>query len=331
MPPKNARSQFLMSGPLVSVIIPTYNRADVVCNAIESVLDQTYSNVEIIVVDDGSTDNTSSLLEKYGPAVQYLQKANGGVADARNLGLRHAKGEYIAYLDSDDVWEPNKLQRYIDIALARPADPILIFSDHTRVGRDGRTTRHADYYTKAREYFAKTTSLSSSFDRLALILEPYTFYPSTVLLSKSAHQSLTWRLFPKVNEDLFFVLEASRHCEFIYVDEPLTTYHVRDDSISAGVRSSHEWSEYAYQIIDLFQKQYRLSSHEKALCGDVLSKISTNLVKQNGQRGATRKMAKYLFRMLANPHTYSRAVAKALPGNNVNLTQKSQSTDQSKM
>ena len=103
-----------MTRYLVSVIIPTYNRGYCLCEAIDSVLAQTYTNIEIIVVDDGSTDSTEEILKKYGPEIQYLWQENQGVSSARNLGIRAAKGEWIAFLDSDDEWLPNKLERQLE-------------------------------------------------------------------------------------------------------------------------------------------------------------------------------------------------------------------------
>lgn len=95
--------------PLVSVILPTYNRDSMVRRAIDSILSQTYPHVELIVVDDGSTDNTAALLDAYGERINVIRRANGGVSAARNSGIRSATGEYIALLDSDDYWLPEKL------------------------------------------------------------------------------------------------------------------------------------------------------------------------------------------------------------------------------
>ena len=97
--------------PKVSVIIPTYNRAAKVRNAVESALDQTFSDIEVIVVDDGSSDDTGKILqEAYGDRIRYFAQANQGVSAARNKGLAEARGEWIALLDSDDVWEKEKLE-----------------------------------------------------------------------------------------------------------------------------------------------------------------------------------------------------------------------------
>jgi glycosyltransferase involved in cell wall biosynthesis len=107
--------------PLVSVIIPTYNRAHMVGQAIDSVLAQTYSNFELIVVDDGSQDETRSLLHSYGERIRVLHRnQRGGVSAARNCGIRAGAGSLIALLDSDDYWMPEKLARQVDMFMRHP-------------------------------------------------------------------------------------------------------------------------------------------------------------------------------------------------------------------
>jgi glycosyltransferase involved in cell wall biosynthesis len=100
--------------PLVSVVIPTYNRASLIPAAIESVLGQTYKNIELIIVDDGSTDNTQEVLSGYGDRVRVVLQENRGPAIARNRGIAVAKGDIIAFLDSDDQWLPTKLERQVE-------------------------------------------------------------------------------------------------------------------------------------------------------------------------------------------------------------------------
>jgi len=103
------------SMPLVSVVIPAHNSSRLISRAIDSVLSQTWTSVEVIVVDDGSTDDTLEVLGGYGPRICVLQKENGGPSSARNLGIANARGEFIAFLDSDDYWLPEKLERQMSV------------------------------------------------------------------------------------------------------------------------------------------------------------------------------------------------------------------------
>lgn len=108
--------------PTVSVIMPTYNRAHLVGQSIQSVLDQTYRDFELIVVDDGSTDDTEQTVGRFSdPRIQYIYQDHRGIGAARNTGLRKAQGRYIAFLDSDDVWLPNLLEVGVPILEEHPA------------------------------------------------------------------------------------------------------------------------------------------------------------------------------------------------------------------
>ena len=99
-----------MTPNLVSCIIPTYNGERFVAQAIDSILAQTYIPLEIICVDDGSTDGTEAAVRRFGDRVQYVRQSNAGPATARNTGARAARGEFLAFLDSDDTWLPDKLK-----------------------------------------------------------------------------------------------------------------------------------------------------------------------------------------------------------------------------
>jgi glycosyltransferase involved in cell wall biosynthesis len=107
-------------GGLVSCIIPVYNGAKFVRESIESVLTQSYQPVEVIVVDDGSTDDTGKVLETFGNRVRILRQENRGPSVARNRGMEMSRGEFIAFLDADDLWVPEKLRLQMEALEARP-------------------------------------------------------------------------------------------------------------------------------------------------------------------------------------------------------------------
>lgn len=113
----------LKNNPLVSVIVPTYNRDHIIIDALKSIFNQTYRPLEIIVIDDGSTDNTKSVVQNWAQAyrnentlsVRYIHQTNQGGNPARNHGIKEASGKFIAFLDSDDLWHANKLEKQMAV------------------------------------------------------------------------------------------------------------------------------------------------------------------------------------------------------------------------
>jgi glycosyltransferase involved in cell wall biosynthesis len=114
---------------MISVIIPTYNSGIFISEAIHSVLRQTCTDYEIIVIDDGSTDNTRGIIENNFPQIRYFYIPNQGAASARNYGIRRARGEFIAFLDADDLWLPEKLEKQLKVFNA-DQELMLVFTEH---------------------------------------------------------------------------------------------------------------------------------------------------------------------------------------------------------
>ncbi len=144
--------------PLFSVIIPTYQRAHLIARALDSVFAQELDDQEVIVVDDGSTDNTDAVLRRYEPRIRLIRQANKGPGAARNAGARVATGKYIAFLDSDDLWFPWTLASYARI-IADHAEPsiiagqILSFADEAQLRSVApaplKIERFADYFASS--------------------------------------------------------------------------------------------------------------------------------------------------------------------------------------
>src|SRR5690349_11336244 len=124
---------------LVSVVIPTYNTRRYVAEAVESALAQTYRPIEILVADDGSTDGTEVEMRRFGDAVRYLVQRNQGPAAARNLGIGTAQGEYVAFLDADDLWEPTKIAKQVAV-MERDARVGVVYCGIHRVDLQAGTT-----------------------------------------------------------------------------------------------------------------------------------------------------------------------------------------------
>lgn len=130
----------------VSVVIPTYNRADLLVEAVESVLAQSLRPLEIIVVDDGSTDCTAQAMAPYRKDIEYVRTVHRGVSHARNLGWRMASGSWVAFLDSDDLWLPRKLERQVEV-LQGSAETPLCYTDEIWV-RNHRRVNPCKHHAK---------------------------------------------------------------------------------------------------------------------------------------------------------------------------------------
>jgi len=120
--------------PLVSVIIPTYNRDELLRRAMESVLNQTFDDFELIVVDGAKSDETKGLVKSFGDKrLRYVPQKGKGIANARNIGIKKARGEFIAFLDDDDIWKPEKLERQIQGFKELPESYGVIYTAFIRI------------------------------------------------------------------------------------------------------------------------------------------------------------------------------------------------------
>jgi hypothetical protein len=158
-------------GPTFSIIVPTYNRAGLVGRAVESVLRQTHAGDEVIVVDDGSTDDTPRVLEEFGSRITVLRTPRGGAGRARNLGIERARGELIAFLDSDDEWLPRKLdvQRAL---MAHRQDVLYCFTNFQVEDRHGHIHhRYLDRWPREHRTWEEALGAARSFSSLAPLPE----------------------------------------------------------------------------------------------------------------------------------------------------------------
>lgn len=210
-----------MKKPVVSVIIPAYNAENFIRETIESALNQTYKNIEVIVVDDGSTDNTREIVESIDDKrIKYIKQNNMGVSVARNKGIRVSKGEFIALLDHDDIWLPRKLEK--QLPLFSDSQVGLVFSD-TIFFKDGK-----DLYSIYSKYKPPRGWVFRE------LLKRNFISCETVIIRKKALESLDeW--FPEdmeLSEEYDLFLRLAYKWKFDYVDEPLAKWriHERNDS-----------------------------------------------------------------------------------------------------
>lgn len=209
--------------PLVSVIIPAFNRRPVLERAVRSVLAQTCQDCELIVVDDGSTDGTAGLLEGFNGQVTSLHQENRGVAAARNAGIGRSRGRLVAFLDSDDEWLPEKLSR--QVARFDPDQPLFVCHTDEIWMRDGREVPQKAIHRKQGGCF---------FERA---LERCLISPSSVIMSRALLDKVGWfdEALPAAEDyDLWLRITASHDVDF--VPERLVIKHGgRPDQLSRTV------------------------------------------------------------------------------------------------
>src|SRR4030095_3800149 len=124
---------------LVSVVVPAFNTANTISETLHTISRQTYSALEIVVVDDGSAAGTAGIAGGHGaPLLRVVTKANGGVASARNAGIRSSAGEFVAFIDADDLWHPTKIAKQMRVLLAGGDDMALVYAPFRLIDADGR-------------------------------------------------------------------------------------------------------------------------------------------------------------------------------------------------
>ena len=224
------------SPPKVSVVIPVFNGAGVIGETIESVLNQTFRNHEIIVVDDGSTDGSGEVLKQFSKHITLCRQQNQGVAITRNRGISIAKGEWIAFLDQDDLWYPQKLATQIDYVEKYPGVDFF-YSDMNTIDEKGNILNR-NYLVTENQQPKELTKLSFS-----LIFDNCPFpFPSTVLakkevLLKAGGFNPLFRA--NHHEDVELFVKVARITPIHFIPESLIAYRVRQ---SASPVTSWEWN-----------------------------------------------------------------------------------------
>ena len=206
--------------PLVSVIIPAYNAERYIGRALCSSLEQTYRNLEIVVVDDGSTDGTARIVQEIrDPRIVYIQQANAGQGNARNRGIRECRGDYIGFLDADDLYMPGKVQRQLEFLL-----------EHTRYKIVYCNALHM-YSDKPGVYYKRRGKFHGGHLLPELLRSSY-INPNTVLMAREVLEIcggfVETRYYPE-EWDLWLRISLAGY-EFGYLDEDLVVVEIRDSS-----------------------------------------------------------------------------------------------------
>ena len=259
----------------VSTVIPAYNTERTIAQTLESVLAQDWPEHEVVVVNDGSTDGTGAVLRKFHGRIRLIDCPNQGAASARNTGVAHSSGKYIAFLDSDDLWLPGKLGAMIP-ALERNPNATLAFSEYFNVSETGV------------EFEASALGHAPSLQEMMTTLPP--ILTSTWVLPRE--------LFDRIGgfspafrggqgfEDSWLLLQLRELGEFIYVPEKLTRYR-----IAAGVENADKYAHALKTFIGLAKAKYGnrgrglVRGAKNLQCRWMLSKIA-HQIDDGNRRGA---------------------------------------------
>jgi glycosyltransferase involved in cell wall biosynthesis len=245
-----------MELPLVSTVIPTFNRRALIERAVDSALAQSYGRQEIIVVDDGSTDGTAELLERrYGDLVRCVTRPNGGVSKARNTGMALARGELIALLDSDDEWDPTKLEKQVDFLRSRP-DFGMVLTDVRRVDRQRRTI----------DVFHRRDVIRTDGDVLLDVLRNPALVPASAMFRRDVFEQLGgFDESLATAEDLDFHLRAAAAFKIGVIEECLTIAMRGHEGLSNAATSDSDYTRVVEEFLAEHGARVPAADRRKAL------------------------------------------------------------------
>lgn len=220
-----------MRYPLVSAVIPTYNSSRYIEECVDSILAQSYRHIEVVVIDDGSTDNTIEILGKYGDSVRILCQENAGTPVARDAGVRAARGELIALMDHDDLWEASKIEKQVD-AMLHNEKAVLSYCDFRTIDGAGREIESP---SNGLESVRSGNVFRELLNRTAIIVSS-----TLVLFRKSAYVAVGGcdSSVPAPADDYYLWVRMATQGEVVYVPEVLASYrrHGANQTMVGGAK-----------------------------------------------------------------------------------------------
>lgn len=260
----------------VSVIVPTYNGSRFILETIDSILSQTRPPEEILLIDDGSSDNTQDVVANFHPKVRYHRILNAGVCHARNVGVAFARSPYIAFSDHDDLWRPDKLEKQMSLHDRFP-DMNYSFTNFAIVS-DGSWSSDSKFDDAPKDFFEDFTrvdgacsiSQSSLYDR---ILQFQPIFPSTVLMKKDFFEQVGGfdeSLGRNPSEDLEFTLRCVERPPIGVVSEPVVGIRKHQTNFSGDLYATALGRIGIYEYV---LRHHSVSAHTRSL---LLKQIATN-------------------------------------------------------
>jgi glycosyltransferase involved in cell wall biosynthesis len=259
----------------VSVVIPTFNRADLISETINSIIDQSFPPAEIIVVDDGSVDDTEHVIAGYGDKVQYVKIKNSGVCKARNVGVSVANSDWIAFCDADDLWLRDKLS--LQVELIRQTPEVEYCFTNFRIVEDGQWSQKEkfdelppDYWDIPRmEITPNSFVIRESFYHRIITKQP--IFPSTIMMTKGFFYNIGGfnESFGRVlSEDFEFTLRCTQEHPIGVIIKPVVGIRRHERNFSKGEMPGVSFVMADIDILNYSMKNHRLGLQHRSMIRD---------------------------------------------------------------
>ena len=269
---------------MVSIIIPTYNREKTILRAINSVLEQTYNDIEVIIVDDGSKDNTREIIESLNCSkIRYIYQENGGASKARNTGIRAAEGEYISFQDSDDYWYPDKLEKQLAKLKEQKAD--VVFCKLRRCNyAEGSVWPKMDSGVVDYENLLRYPSVSTQ-----------TLFGKTFVFK----ENLFDETLPALEDYAFSIVVAEKYKMYL-MEDVLVVLYLQDDSLTSDIRKYIDGNKAIMRNYEesIWKKYPKIKAARLYAIGCLESKIGINDYKIFKEAMQTDLKGKYIIKWL---------------------------------
>jgi glycosyltransferase involved in cell wall biosynthesis len=272
----------------VSVIIPVFNGASFIARSVQSALDQTHRPHEVIVINDGSTDRTLAALAGFGNRIRVISIPNGGVSNARNLGMQASSGDLIAFLDADDIWNSNKLAAQITALRAHPhvgfcCCDFLVYSE-----RAGAVVNHFAQFRTTSD-LAFDQPLAAPF--AALIKLNFVGTASNVMITRALMQKVgLFNVAYRQAEDYEYWLRCAQYTQFLLLSAALLEKRTHDSNLTNNSLETFLCHE---QVLLALETEHAASIARGACLPDALARIRYEIAHQLYIRGATSQALAY--------------------------------------
>jgi glycosyltransferase involved in cell wall biosynthesis len=288
-----------MAVPKVTVVVPVYNGERFLRGSLDSVCAQTFQNFELLCVDDGSTDNSQAVLEQYGERIRVVRQNNSGQSAARNVGVTLANGQYIAFLDQDDLWYPSKLMNQV---AALDADPgvVLVHCDFDRIDEGGRILQPKAGISE------RSTALASPMGQLigeALI------FPSAMMIRKTAYERIDGFYHELQGfEDFDLIARLKEQGRFVMLNDTGMAYRVHGQGFTraGGLHIIRSREKFLRRMQELYRDHRSRQAILRRMLADCYSDWGLHEVRAGNRQEGRRKLLQSLRCNPTKLRTYSR-------------------------